>query len=111
MQPNAHRLTALLFVGLAALISWHAWAQDAPGEAPPRPVLEAIQAAPAPMDTAEVIVGAYINDIQQLDFKINNYTIDLYVWFRWRSPDTDPSKSMEFMNRFASAHRFGVSRK
>jgi len=101
MQPNAHRLTALLF-GLAALIPWHAWAQDAPAAAPPRPVVEAIQAAPAPTDPAEVIVGAYINDIQQLDFKTNNYVIDLYVWFLWRSPDTDPSKSMEFMNRYAS---------
>ena len=47
-------------------------------------------------------VGAYINDIQQLDFKTNNYVIDLYVWFRWTSPDIDPSKSMEFMNRYAS---------
>jgi len=49
-----------------------------------------------------VIVGAHINDIQQLDFKTNNYVIDLYVWFRWQSPDADPSKTMEFMNRFAS---------
>ena len=49
-----------------------------------------------------MIVGAYINDIQQLDFKANNYIIDLYVWFRWKSKDVDPSKSMEFMNRFAS---------
>ncbi len=49
-----------------------------------------------------MIVGAHINDIQQLDFKTNNYVIDLYVWFRWQSPDADPSKTMEFMNRFAS---------
>jgi hypothetical protein len=30
------------------------------------------------------VVGAYINDIQELDFKTNSYAIDLYVWFRWR---------------------------
>jgi hypothetical protein len=29
-----------------------------------------------------VVVGAYINDIQQLDFKSSNYAIDFYVWFR-----------------------------
>ena len=51
---------------------------------------------------AKVIVGAYINDIQELDFKTNNYVIDLYVWFRWNGADTNPSKTMEFMNRFAS---------
>jgi len=97
MQPNAHRLVAVLFAALVALVPWHVAAQDAP-----RPVMEAIQAAPAPQTPQEVVVGAYINDIQQLDFKTNNYVIDLYVWFRWKSPDIDPSKSMEFMNRYAS---------
>ena len=76
-------------------------AQDAPVN-PPRAVMEAIEAAPVPEAPRQVVVGAYINDIQQLDFKTNNYVIDLYVWFRWRSPDVDPSKSMEFMNRYAS---------
>jgi hypothetical protein len=65
-------------------------------------VTEAIAASPAPDKPAEVIVGAYINDIQELDFKANNYVVDLYVWFRWRAPDIDPSKTMEFMNRYAS---------
>lgn len=72
-----------------------------PAERVPNPVTEAIQNAPKP-GPEEVIVGAYINDIQQIDFKTNNYLIDLYVWFRWKSPDINPSKSMEFMNRFAS---------
>ena len=53
-------------------------------------------------DPAKVVVGAYINDIQQLDFKANNYAVDLYVWFRWKGADIDPSKTMEFMNRYAS---------
>ena len=68
---------------------------------PPAPVTEAAEAAPSPAPR-QVIVGAYINDVQQLDFKTNNYAIDLYVWFRWKGDDTDPSKSMEFMNRYAS---------
>ena len=87
-------IAALIFVAVAP---WPAPAQ----EAPPRPVTEAIETAPAPSPN-EVIVGAYINDIQQLDFKTNNYAVDLYVWFRWKGADTDPSKSMEFMNRYAS---------
>jgi hypothetical protein len=87
-------VVALVFMGCQANA-------EEPSATPPRPVMEAITKAPTPKPQ-EVIVGAYINDIQQLDFKANNYVIDLYVWFRWKSKDTDPSKSMEFMNRFAS---------
>lgn len=77
-------------------------AQSAPEQAPPAPVIEAIEGVPAPQTPNEILVGAYINDIQQLDFKTNNYAIDLYVWFRWKAPDIDPSKTMEFMNRYTS---------
>jgi hypothetical protein len=100
MTSNAYRLAAALLAALVVLIPGHASAQDAPADVP-RAVMEAIGTSPAP-SPAEVIVGAYINDIQQLDFKTNNYTVDLYVWFRWLSPGADPSKSMEFMNRYAS---------
>jgi hypothetical protein len=86
---------------LAALACTFAWSEPA-DQQPPSGVMEAIAASPEPNKPAEVIVGAYINDIQELDFKANNYVVDLYVWFRWRSPDIDPAKTMEFMNRFAS---------
>jgi len=100
MQPFPRRLTVLFLLALAMALPWPAQAQDAPAN-PPREVMEAIAASPTPKPE-QVLVGAYINDIQQLDFKTNNYVIDLYVWFRWTSPDIDPSKSMEFMNRYAS---------
>lgn len=91
---------ALLALGLAT----PAPAQDTPAapDPVPRAVIEAIQAAPSPGQPEQVIVGAYINDIQELDFKANNYVVDLYVWFRWKSRELDPSKTMEFMNRYAS---------
>lgn len=85
---------------LMALASLPAGSEEAP-RSPPAGVTEAVAAAPAPAP-AEVIVGAYINDIQALDFKANNYIVDLYVWFRWRTPDLDPAKTIEFMNRYAS---------
>lgn len=101
---DVHRVSTFALAGLviACAALWASWghAQEPPGGAP-KPVIEAIEDAPTP-EPQEVIVGAYINDIQQLDFKTNNYVIDLYVWFRWTSPDVDPSKTMEFMNRFAS---------
>lgn len=42
-----------------------------PGGGVPKPVREAIRSAPEP-GPKEVVTGAYINDIQQLDFKANN---------------------------------------
>ena len=69
--------------------------------APPPAVTDAIAAAPTPQ-ARRSIVGAYINDIQALDFKANNYVVDFYVWFRWRAPDLHPSKTLELMNRYAS---------
>lgn len=49
----------------------------------------------------KVYIGAYINDIQNIDLHTDSYHVDLYVWFRWKNPAIDPSKSAEFMNTFA----------
>ena len=48
----------------------------------------------------EVRVGALVNDIQQLDLQSHSYNVDLYMWFKWKDPDIDPSRSFEFMNAF-----------
>jgi hypothetical protein len=103
MQRSARRRAASAFIALplAALVLTSLalpFALSAPAsqdEAQPAP-------ASAGDGPVKVMVGAYINDIQQLDFKTNNYAVDLYVWFRWKAPDLDPSKTMEFMNRYAS---------
>jgi hypothetical protein len=47
-----------------------------------------------------VRVGALVNDIQQLDLQSHSYNVDLYMWFKWKNPDIDPSRSFEFMNAF-----------
>ncbi len=102
MQRFARRLVAaaLLALPLAFLASLDGRSEPAATSNPPDEVKTAI--AKATDDPAKVVVGAYINDIQQLDFKSNNYAVDLYVWFRWKGADIDPSKTMEFMNRYAS---------
>ena len=91
MQPVLRHLAAvlLLIFPLAIFAALPAAAEDVP----PSAVIDAIAASPAPAKPAEVIVGAYINDIQELDFKANNYVVDLYVWFRWKTEEgVDPSK-------------------
>ena len=102
MQSLVQRFAPLLLALPLALLPSHPVlaAPDAPS--PPEAVMEAITESPSPSSPTQVLVGAYINDIQQIDFKTNNYIIALYVWFRWTDPDLDPSKTMEFMNRFAS---------
>lgn len=53
-----------------------------------------------PAGPVPVTIGVYINDIQDMDFRTNSYIVDLYLWFRWRGKDLDPTKSVEFMNVF-----------
>jgi hypothetical protein len=44
----------------------------------------------------QTYVGIYINDIHGLDLKSSTYTVDFYIWFRWRG-NLDPS-NFEFLN-------------
>lgn len=46
----------------------------------------------------EITVGAFINDIQQLDLAAGSFSMDLYLWMRWRGDRTDPTDSVEVMN-------------
>ncbi len=63
------------------------------------PLLVALsEPAKAQADPQKVIVGAYINDIQGLETETGSFTIDFYMWFRWRSPVVDPTDSIEVMN-------------
>jgi len=39
--------------------------------------------AQAQADPTVVRVGAYINDVQQLDLQSHSYAVDMYIWFRW----------------------------
>ncbi|MBB1163177.1 ligand-gated ion channel [Aquariibacter albus] len=62
----------------------------------------ALSAAPARASPSEVVVGAYINKIQDLNFRENKYALDFYLWFRWkgegRLADYKPLESFEIIN-------------
>jgi hypothetical protein len=53
-------------------------------------------------EPAKVIVGIYVNQILDLSFKDRRYTIDFWVWFRWRTEgelaDFKPLESIELIN-------------
>jgi hypothetical protein len=66
----------------------------------------AAQAQPAAAASAPagnpVLVGAYINKIQDLNFRENKYAIDFYLWFRWKAEgalaEYKPLESFEIIN-------------
>ncbi|MBM3543568.1 MAG: hypothetical protein FJX44_03540 [Alphaproteobacteria bacterium] len=102
MMPIFSRLAVgLLVIPLVFFCAPEQTSAQTESVSPPKDVQEAITATPAPTESNQVFVGAYINDIQQIDFKANSYSVDLYVWFRWKNPAHDPAKTVEFMNRFA----------
>jgi hypothetical protein len=59
----------------------------------------AATALPAP---AQVSVGTYVNNVQDVNFKDGKLTMDFYVWFRWKDDDRlasyQPLDSMELIN-------------
>jgi len=50
----------------------------------------------------QVVVGAYIENIQGLDLQTNSFMADLYVWMRWMDPALKPYSSIEIMNPYES---------
>ncbi len=39
---------------------------------------------------AEVTVGVFVNQIHEFSLHDNSFTVDFYVWFRWKDPDLKP---------------------
>lgn len=64
----------------------------------------AVQAAPAPdvvkaaadnPKARKVVVGIYVNQVKRLSMVENEFTVDFWIWFRWKGEDYDPLKSFE----------------
>jgi hypothetical protein len=58
--------------------------------------------APAAAEPGKVVVGTYINKMQEVSFKDSKFTLDFYIWFRWK-PEGElknykPLESMDLMN-------------
>lgn len=51
---------------------------------------------------AEVVVGAYVNKLQDINFRESLFNVDFYIWFRWKPEgalkDYKPLESMELIN-------------
>ncbi|WP_156374744.1 hypothetical protein [Pseudorhodoferax sp. Leaf274] len=53
-------------------------------------------------EPGQVVAGSYVNKIQDLNFKENKYTLDFFLWFRWKATgaleDYKPLESVELIN-------------
>lgn len=62
----------------------------------------ALAAGPALAAPSEVVIGAYVNKIQDLNFRENKYALDFYLWFRWKAEgrlaNYKPLDSFEIIN-------------
>ena len=55
-------------------------------------------AAGAETESDKVTVGVFINDLQDIDLASENFTVDFYLWMRWKNPKIDPWLTIESMN-------------
>lgn len=46
----------------------------------------------------KVYIGMYINRLVDLSIKDNNFSIDYYLWLRWKDSAIKPNKSLELLN-------------
>ncbi len=106
-MPAVKRLLALIAAVL--FFSSPALAQQAATQQPiaqePVAVAVPVEATPAstsePAGKAEVKLGMYINDIQQIDLHDYSFVADVYVWFRDTDAQIVPGTTFEWMNMFA----------
>lgn len=57
-------------------------------------------AARADAGPDDVVVGVYVNDIQDIDIEDDNFTADLLLWMLWRNPALTPWTTIEVMNAY-----------
>lgn len=46
----------------------------------------------------DVRIGVFLNRVDALSFRDNQFDVDFYLWFRWDNPDLNPAESFEIVN-------------
>lgn len=46
----------------------------------------------------DVVIGAYIDNIQSINFETSSFTADFFIWMRWTNRDLHPDEHFEIMN-------------
>ena len=80
---------------------------------PGSPVAPSPPSSPSPPSKpgpTAVTYGIYINTLENIDLASNSYSIDLYLWLRWKDSTIDPSTSIEVMNTLSGDGTVQVQR-
>ena len=85
--------TALLLVGAILLAVW------SPAGAHTAAAASADK-APVKLGDNDVLIGAYLDNIQNVDPQTNSFLADVYIWMRWKNKKLQPWKTMEFTNLY-----------
>lgn len=95
---HARRLIAvgILFIGFTTCVA----VADAVAVSSPTRAAVATSGDGVEPKADEVVVGAYIENIQTLDLATNSFMADIYVWMRWMNPELAPYESLEVMNPY-----------
>lgn len=65
------------------------------GEGGRQPPPRALPAGAAPL---RVLAGIYLDRIVELSVKEVGWTVDFYVWFRWKGPEADPGEKFQIVD-------------
>lgn len=75
----------------------------------------ALAVGTAAAEPGKVVVGTYINKVQEVSFRDSRIAIDFYIWFRWKAEgelkDYKPLESMEIINGRVDAKSSVVEKK
>lgn len=81
---------SLIFLGSLAA---RAQGDELPPEVPPS------QPAGEPASGVEkVVVGAYVNQVHEFSLRDNSFTVDFYLWFRWKNPELKPYETFSVVD-------------
>lgn len=51
-----------------------------------------------PSGAQDVIIGAYIDNIQSINYETSSFTADFFIWMRWSNRNLQPDLHFEIMN-------------
>jgi hypothetical protein len=56
--------------------------------------------AAVPLDATakEVVVGAFVNQIHEFSLRDNSFTVDFYLWFRWKDAELKPYETFSVVD-------------
>lgn len=76
-----------MLAALVALSTFVAAAEPTPAEP-----------APAGAGPSEVVVGVFVNQVHEFSLRDNSFTVDFYVWFRWKDPNLKPYETFSVVD-------------